>query len=331
MAGDYLGVSATGLVSTMHPTPPGPDAESGWPSAGPVEFAILARVDGRVVARTVVDRTMWTRQPRVQAFGFNAAGFVGTYVAPSSRSRAPAVLVIGGTGGGDPAYAARQFAARGVPALSVAYFGGFGLSPSLAGITLEYFDRPLAWLRAQPEVDPGRVWIVGASAGTEAAALVAVGRPALVHGLVAVAPSSVAHCSFAHGCPTPAWLRDGRPVPATGQFDTTAPTDNPRAVIKIDRIPGPVLVVCGGQDVVWDSCRYAEAILQRRQRARPQHTPADELLSYPNAGHGLIQLTPYLPRQAPPIEARMSGSTPTANDQALADAWPKILAYLQRD
>ncbi len=332
VTGDYLGVSATGLISTMHPTPPDPDREFGWPDAGPVEFSIVARVDGKIVAQTAVDRTRWPRPPRTQTFGVNDHGFVGTYFAPADvSSRSPAVLVLGGTGGGDPAYAARQFAARGIPALSVAYFGSPGLSPSLTNIALEYFDRPLTWLRAQPQVDPGRVWIVGVSAGSEAAALVAVDRPRLVHGLVAVAPSSVAHCSFAAGCPAPAWLRDGRPVPATGQFDAIAPTDNPRSVIKTENIPGPVLTVCGEQDVVWDSCGYAEAILQRRSQTRPHRRPADELLSYPNAGHGLILLTPYQPRQAPPPEARMAGSTPTANDQALADAWPRVLDYLNRN
>jgi pimeloyl-ACP methyl ester carboxylesterase len=192
---------------------------------------------------------------------------------------------------------------------------------------LQYFARPLAWLRSQPEIDPDRVWIAGVSAGTEAAALVAADRPNLVHGLLVLAPSSVAHCSFSIGCPTPAWLRDGQDVPATGQFDMTTPTDTPGSAIKVERIRGPVVAVCGDADLIWDSCRYAAALFQRRHGRAADHR--DLLLSYPDAGHGLILLAPFVPRLAPPVEARMSGSTPTANDEALADAWPRIVARIR--
>ena len=128
---------------------------------------------------------------------------------------------------------------------------------------------------------------------------------------------------FAVGCPTPAWLADHRPVSATGQFDVAAPTDNPQAVIKVEQIAGPVLLVCGQADLVWESCRYADAIVQRRRNHHP--TRSSTLLSYPSAGHGLILLAPFVPRAVPPPQARMYGATPLANDEALADAWPKIL------
>ena len=260
----------------------------------------------------------------MRSFVVTDDGFVGTYVRPAQvTAPAPAVVFLGGTGGGDPRESAELFAARGIPALSVAYFGAPGLPPSLSDIALEYFDRPLAWLRSQPEVDPGRVWIAGVSAGSEAAELVAAARPGLVHGALAIAPSSVSHCSFAVGCPTPAWLAHQRPVAATGQFDITTPTDNPRAVIKVEQIAGPVLLVCGEADLVWESCRYADAIVQRRRDHHPARSTT--LLSYPSAGHGLILLAPFVPRAVPPPQARMYGATPLANDEALADAWPKIL------
>lgn len=327
-SGDYLGVVAGGLTSAIQPRA-GTAAESfSWPSSGAATFTVQAGVDGRVAATAAVERAMWTRAPAIRQFNVYADGFAGTYVRPSGpATRGPAVLFLGGTGGGEPRYAADYFAARGIPALSVAYFGVPDLSPSLTGIPLEYFARPLTWLRSRPEIDPDRVWIAGVSAGSEAAALVAADRPDLVHGLLALAPSSVAHCAFAAGCPTPAWLRAGRPVPATGQYDLTTPTDDPGAVIEVERIRGPVLAVCGEADLVWDSCGYAAAMLQRRHgRAADRR---DLLLSYPDAGHGLILLAPFVPRLAAPPDARMSGSTTTANDEALADAWPKILRRIR--
>ncbi len=326
--GDYLDLSGSGLWSTLQPG--NETAESfGWPVSGPAEFDVEARVGGRVVGSTTARRVFWARPATVRTFTVRQDGFSGTYVRPAvpAGRPGPAVLFVGGTGGGEPRYAADYLAARGIAALSIAYFAGTDLPPSLADIALESFDGPLRWLHDQPDVDPRRVWIAGVSAGSEAAELVAVQRPGLVHGLIAVAPSSVSHCSFTFGCPTPSWLSDRRPVPATGEIDVIEPGDEPRAVIPVERFPGPVLAVCGRSDLVWNSCLYAGAILQRR---RDHHLGArDEILDYPEAGHGLILLAPLDPRREPPPDARMYGATRTANDRALADAWPKILEFLR--
>jgi len=49
------------------------------------------------------------------------------------------------------------------------------------------------------------------------------------------------------------------------------------------------------------------------------------LLSYPHAGHGVGDLVPYV------VAGRtgtLDGSTPLANDQARAHAWPRLLDFL---
>ncbi len=329
--GSYLGTWGMGLFAIMNPS----TSESAyrWPTSRPADFELSVRQGDRVLATASLTRSMWTRPPTTRTFSVAADGFVGTYLRPAGAVRGPAVLVLGGSEGGDPAFSASILAARGVPALSVAYFKAPGLPSTLENIPLEYFDAPLRWLRRQPEVDPARVWISGGSRGSEAAALVAAGRPGLVHGLLDLSPSATANCAYVPGghdlCPGPAWLRGGRPVPYTALLDTPAPTDQRRAVIPVEKIDGPVLTLCGGADLLWSSCAYADAI---QRRLRQHHSRFPHLaLSYPDAGHAVDLPMPFEPLAPLPADALPTyGSTPTANDQARADAWTKILAFVRQ-
>ncbi|GAB2582974.1 acyl-CoA thioester hydrolase/BAAT C-terminal domain-containing protein [Microlunatus antarcticus] len=326
----YLQAWGMGLFSVMSPSP----AEDGyrWPTTGAATFDVDVEQGGRSVASGSLERTMWTQPPTTRTFTVAADGFVGTYVKPAGVQRGPAVLVLGGSEGGDPSFDATILAARGIPALSVAYFEAPGLPSQLQNIPLEYFDTPLRWLRAQPEVDPDRIWISGASRGSEAAGLIAAARPDLVHGLLDLSPSSAANCAYVPSthqpCPGAAWLRNGRPVPYTKQYGTSVPTDHPSAAIAFEKVNGPVLTLCGGADLLWNSCKYSDAIQQRLQQ---HHTRFPRLaLHYPDAGHAVDLPMPYEPLAPPAPGADPTyGSTPTANEQARADAWPKILSFVR--
>jgi len=328
--GSYVGTWGMGLFSIMNPSA----AVTGyrWPTAGAATFEVGVQQNGRTVATTTISRTMWTQPPKIRMFTKAADGFAGMYVAPSEAQRGPAVVVLGGSEGGDPTFRAMVFAARGIPALSVAYVNYPGLPSQLKDIPLEYFDTPLRWLRRQPGVDPDRVWISGASRGSEAAALVAAGRPDLVHGLLDLSPSATASCarvpSTHDPCSGPVWLRDGRQLPYTRQVNAATPSDEPDAVIAVEAINGPVLTLCGGADLLWNSCTYSDAI-QRRLKDHRFRFPR-LALSYPDAGHAVDFPMPFEPRApARPGDPATYGSTPTANEQARADAWPKLLAFLR--
>jgi pimeloyl-ACP methyl ester carboxylesterase len=88
---------------------------------------------------------------------------------------------------------AAVLASRGHPALAVAYFGLPGLPATLTRIPLEYFATALRWLARQPGVNSDRIIVVGTSRGSEAAQLLGVHYPDLVHSVVALSPSSVAN------------------------------------------------------------------------------------------------------------------------------------------
>jgi len=245
-------------------------------------------------------------------------GFIGHYYAPAAAAPPqPAVLVMGGAEGGLGEYLdaiAALLASHGHPALAIGYFRLPGLPADLANVPLEYFIGALTWLRGQPGVDRGRVFAYGASRGSEAALLLGAHRPDLVQGVAALVPSDVVHCAYP-SCAGPSWTLAGAPLPYTSQFDGPNPTDSTAAVIPVERIVGPVLLVCGEADVEWPSCPYARAI-DARLAARPG-AQRHLLLAYPGAGHKVGLLLPYQPDDGGSADAR-----------GQAEAWPRLLDLL---
>jgi dienelactone hydrolase len=54
------------------------------------------------------------------------------------------------------------------------------------------------------------------------------------------------------------------------------------------------------------------------------------LCSYPAAGHGVGTLVPYEPESPSLQNGALEGLTPLANDDARAQVWPRLLAFLAR-
>ncbi|WP_375425447.1 acyl-CoA thioesterase/BAAT N-terminal domain-containing protein [uncultured Friedmanniella sp.] len=325
--GTYSGTDPMGLVTSMQPTTT--PAGYRWPRT-PSPFTATVTAAGKTATsaftRTLVHpgTTIEYIQPTVAAKGFS--GLYATRTA-EKKTRHPAVLLIGGSeGGNDEQVTAAAFTLHGMSALSIAYFGAPGLPKTLSKIPLEYFANALTWLRSQPGVDPDRVWVAGTSRGSEAAQLLAVYYPGLVHGVIAGSPSNVINCSYPTGqkpCDGAAWTYHGKPLPYSSDFNNPTPSDNPEAVIPVERIHGPMIIVCGGADQVWRSCLLSRAILSRRKTHHTTYT--DHLYSYTDAGHGIGNLLPdSIATPLPELE----GNTQTANDQPLQNLWTKITGVL---
>jgi dienelactone hydrolase len=322
-SGSYSGASGSGLLWSMRPNT-GTTPYFWGPK--PMTFTVTAAVSGQEVAHVSFMRRFAANRFSTALESLSARGFVGTYYSPPPDPgiRHPAVMVLGGSEGGTPSgLVAAHLASDGYPTLALAYFDEPGLPQSLTNIPLEYFATALRWLAAQPNVDPTEVVVMGASRGSEAALLLGVNYPELVHGVVASTPSNVALCGLP--CQYPAWTLNGAPVPYTRQFDDATPTDVPSAVIPVERMRAPVLLDCGGSDQVWTSCDFANAIMARLD-AHGYPFP-HQLDAYPDAGHGLNGLIPY----EPGVDlGRSAGRTPNANERADQLLWPKVLAFLAK-
>ena len=255
-----------------------------------------------------------------------STGFYGQFWMPGEGSSPrPAVLEFGGSEGGiDGQFLGADLASAGFPTLDIAYFGEPGLPSTLQDIPLEYFAGALSWLARQPGVRANQMYVSGVSRGSEAALLLGVHYPALVHGVIASSPSDLAFGAFPDTL-NPAWTFEGHPVPYSTAFSSLVPTIDPAAEIPVQEIQGPVLLDCGTADLVWTSCAYAEAAQTRLTSADDRYLHV--LYRYRGAGHFVGDLVPYLLTTAPVGEG--GGSTPQANANADARLWPHVLSFLK--
>jgi hypothetical protein len=273
--------------------------------------------------------------------GVRDDGLVAEYYAPRAGAPAAAILVLDGSEGGIDG--ARRLAGAlsesGHAALAVAYFGAEGLPGALQEIPIEYFKRALDWLRARREVDAKRIAVVGVSKGAEAALIVAATYPQ-VAAVVAGVPSHVAWQSinFRDWTPRASWTLHGKamayvpyakmqPWPLVALYAASLKQQDAvaEATIAVERINGPILLVSGGQDQIWPSQAMAEAIVARLDARHFGHRV--EHLAYPDAGHGVFG-RPIAADDPRAQKLTMLGGSVEGNLAARADAWPKVLAFL---
>lgn len=242
----------------------------------------------------------------------------GTLFLPADRHPSVAVLLIGGSGGSEPTYAGEALAREGFAALSLAYFARPRLPAELRDIPLEYFMSAIDWLRERPTFQDLPLVVVGMSRGSEAAMLVAAHWPKTVAAVVASVPGNVVLCSFPAG--GPAWLLGGRALPYVSKFGPDC--DDDEALIPVERIPGPVLLVAAGADKIWPSGMMAQVISERLRAHGDPH--GHELLVYPEADHSFGYLVPTLPSSLLPNDLADSAATKDAR----RDLWPKVVRFI---
>jgi dienelactone hydrolase len=288
----------------------------------------------------------------------------GTLFAIKGATRAPGVIVLGGSDGGNLwAFVAALLAAHGMVALSLPYFAFEDLPQDLVEIPLEYFGDAIDWLRTRPEVGTARVGVLGMSRGGEAALLLGA-TFSTVAAVVALVPSGLTGNGIGadfSALAKSAWTRRGVPFPvfpppgdpvtfdeaqrafATGVPFTGAPAMR-RALqsvgervddvaIPVERVRGPILMISAEDDQLWASSALTEIAERRLRRAAFPYF--HEHVRYPGAGHFAV-LPPNLPATSnsgrhPVVPMALAfGGTPRANAAASADLWPRIVSFLQQ-
>jgi dienelactone hydrolase len=257
--------------------------------------------------------------------------------------RLPAIIVLGGSEGDLGAAAAqdaRLIAAHGYVVLQLAYFDAPGLPKELGLIPLEYFKTAIDWLRSQPNVDPQRLGIEGTSIGGEVALVVASQYPE-IKAVVAAVPSNVVWPGISHTSTSPpsTFTLAGKPLAdlpygsngtGTSIYDLydkglQAIGRHPEAIIPVERINGPILLVCGEKDAIWPSCPMAEQVTSRL--AAHHFTHLVKLLKYADAGHAAFG--PPQPQHSDKIQKLAAlGGTAEGNQAARSDDWPKAMAFM---
>jgi dienelactone hydrolase len=268
--------------------------------------------------------------------------FADFYKPAEATGRLPAIIVLGGSEGGLARGTAREawlLASHGYAALQLAYFGLPGLPEDMNLIPLEYFKAAIDWLRNQTEVDPDHIGILGTSIGGETVLLVASHYPE-IKAVVAAAPSSVVFPGM-HGrdvIPSSTYTLAAQPLPDlpygasrfTSVYDLYAKglaalDQHPDAVIPVERINGPVMLVCGEEDRLWPSCLMSRQVVARLKDKAFGYKV--ELLAYPNAGHYVFG-PPLVPGSTLFVQLGALGGTIDGNQTARQDAWPRAMAFL---
>lgn len=365
--GDYCGISAMGLFWSMKPRDGLENGRGLFVKRDEHENSvnIVAEIAGAEAMHANLARRFMAPETIVRDLpaAENGGGIIGRLFIPPGRGPHPAVIVLGGSGGGFDLDKAAILSRHGCATLALAYFGVEPLPKWLHRIPLEYFEGALAWLSALPEIDADRVALLGVSRGAELALLLASAM-AEVSAVVAYAPSHVAWAAGGRDKNTgegiPVWTRGEKPVPFAPlplrgfMLRSAFPVVGLRrpvvfrnlfraglrnrkeianAAIPVENIAGPVLLISGGDDRVWPAAEMSEQIISRLKKRKFAHDA--QHLHYPRAGHMLhYPYLPTTPRHSRHVHLRNAkfayGGTAEADAEADADAWRHAIRFLQR-
>ncbi len=344
--GTYTGIDVMGLIQSMNL--PGNDhnrARFTLKGTDPLIIKYSVEIDGKEATATEVTRRFLAANGRKE--DIRTDGLIGTLFTPSGEGPFPGVILLGGSEGGlSSEDVAAVLASRGYAALALAYFKMEGLPSSLEEIPLEYFKRAIDWMLKLRQVRSGGVALIGTSKGAEAALLTA-SHYKEVRAAVGYVPSSVVWSCICGAPNKSSWSFEGKPVPFIPQ--ATNPTYRPppgfpispatnylyrlkstqsvqQAIIPVEKINGPVLLISAKNDQVWPSSLLASMVMRRLKGRR--HPFANQHLDYELAGHLIGKA--YLPSGSTLIAGGRfaTGGTPEGNARAQQDSWPKVLKFL---
>ncbi len=322
-----------------------------------IDYAIELRIGGTAIAAARARRVRALPGVTVRPI---TAPFVGTLALPPLAGKHPAIILLGGSEGGDSmSDVAPLLASHGFVTVSVAYFGLPGLPKYLVDIPVETVGAAIGWISKQPYVDARRISVLGISRGGDLAFLVGATYPQ-IHSVVSVVGAPFAMYGIDLGAPNRnaagAWSLAGKELPfvpadpggaakvhrliadggkvALGIEADASVTNNPEAVARaffpLQNIRGRVLCVGGGDDQLMNSARSCDMALQYLREHN--HPYDDRKLVFPTAGHDVLSF--FLPtfgyrEFAVGRFTEVDGGSPQADGTANETAWPAILEFLE--
>jgi dienelactone hydrolase len=294
-----------------------------------------------------------TRRPGVTSYVLPAP-LAGQMFVPAEPGPHRAVITLSGSGGGINEQEAELLASRGFVCLALACFNYPGRPDDLFELPIEYVGMAVEWLAARDEVRSGAIAVKGHSRGAELSLLVGAHVPG-IRAVAAVVPTGYVWGSFtSDGREGAAWTLAGVPLPAVrddgvvpgrsvmtpggiaaapgfrAAIEAADAADLERAEIPIERLDGPVLLLCGGDDLMWDSVELSDVVLRRR-RAGDGSAPTRRLV-FPGAGHNLgLPFTPVVTTSVHPVNGVVYtyGGTRQGTAHARVAAWTALIDFLE--
>lgn len=234
---------------------------------------------------------------------------IGRMWLPEDAGRSPAVLLIGGSGGGYEDQDAAWLSTLGFAVLNVRYFGAESLPEELVNIPIEYFSTAIEWLNNHPQVEKGAIGLFGHSKGSEAAILTAYYNQS-VKAVVVRAPSSVVWAGPGwSGLNESSWswrdeplefhsvgiidgaiwlsriLRDKKLIQTRNMFANVLDDSKAveKAMLPVAKTKANLLLLSGKDDQQWPSTTMADMLISVLDKSNFRYEY--QHIAFNNAGH----------------------------------------------
>lgn len=293
------------------------------------------------VASTAVDRTFGD----LERYETDSDEFVGGVIEPPGDDPVPGVILLHGSGGQPPGGVAQLLAASGFVTLPIQYFDWEGqqdlLPRTLVEVPLEFVEAAADWLLDHDRVTGSQVGAWGISKGGELA-LLSGSRFDTIGPVVSVNGSGYVWEGVGDTITVgSSWSYDDEPIdyvpyadhenwyeaaprelePAySASLEDASEEELAEATIPVEEIDGPVTLVTGGDDKLWNSLDLHTVVTDRLDEHGEEYTH----LVYEGAGHAIRH--PYLPatnREA--NQQFVNGGTTAGYAEADVDHWPQVI------
>lgn len=254
------------------------------------------------------------------------------YYPPKTDGKNVAIMLLGGSEGGFPSYYDTEYLTKlGYPCYIVGYFRTQNTPDYLELIPLEYFEEIIKKFKSQPEVKNKKIVVWGGSKGGELA-LILASKFKQIEGVIATVPGCVVFQGLGPKNES-SWSYKGASLPFVPfpEFDYSKIVNSQyvevyklalkqtgaveKAIIKVENINGPILLLAGKEDTMWPSAQMCDMIMKRLDENKFPYW--HKLFAYENAGHSLN-------------EGYMMGGTTEGNKQARIDSGQRIYDFLDQ-
>ncbi|MGL6197766.1 MAG: acyl-CoA thioesterase/BAAT N-terminal domain-containing protein [Lachnospiraceae bacterium] len=346
IGGSYQGIDGMGLVISMKPieisNEKHNDKLSEIPYYKSYHITLSVEIDDVQVASTEIQR-FFQLEDTVCTEIVND-GFLGRFFANEKGEPKPCIIVLSGSDGRieKAQNIAQLLAAHGYTTLALAYFGVEEGEDNLDLIPLEYIENALNWLKFQPSVISDMIALYGRSKGGELA-LLAGSIFKDIKCIVANTPCAYVMEGLDYrNRPTghSSWQFKNKPYPFV-KYKTSIMigyilrkkflhksnlaavypqliegNNADDAIIAVEKINGPLLLLSSKRDEIWPSDLFCSKIMKRLENGDFAYPYKHK--SYRKCGHYLT--TAY---QCNPNEADMSFY------QDVVDSWNATLNFLE--
>lgn len=251
-------------------------------------------------------------------FRVKTDGFYGELFRPDEdKYPGKALICFSGSDGGIEMtkLLAAVFQSQGLTILALAYVGAEGLPERFVNVPIDFLEAAAKRLH---DMGYEKVGVWGISKGAELSLTAASLLPGLVNAAISVAPMSIVCQGFAKDkgivfVPESSWSFHGKPLPYTpfkqekfpmghilwksiqiqdvtmcDLYEPMIQHPNPEAVIRVEKITGPILLISSKMDNMWPSELASEKIMKRLQEHEFQYEY--QHLSYDYGSHLFVPM-----------------------------------------